>query len=144
MGCFAMAFLIARLCSRYGYKVNMAAMDEEKMDVVVQVKREQAKKVEPPKMHTDLPASMHDFLTAAGTNSTRYSHITAICHQADVVNSCRLSNHWQKTKSKKRFNALSKVLESGIHYRSTSKMLRPFTIFKRVIKPFLRVRQNAT
>ena len=44
--------------TRCGYKVNMAAMDEGKMDVVVQVKREQGKKDDPLKMHTDLPASM--------------------------------------------------------------------------------------
>ena len=36
----------------------MAAMDEGKMDVVVQVKREQGKKDDPLKMHTDLPASV--------------------------------------------------------------------------------------
>jgi len=36
----------------------MAAMDEEKIDVVVKIKREQGKKDEPPKLHTDLPASM--------------------------------------------------------------------------------------
>ena len=36
----------------------MAAMDKGKMDVVVQVKREQGKKDDPLKMHTDLPATM--------------------------------------------------------------------------------------
>ena len=36
----------------------MAAMGEGKLDVVVQVKREQGKKDDPPNMPTDLPASM--------------------------------------------------------------------------------------
>ena len=46
----------------------------------------------------------------------------------------------------KNFQYCSKVLEYGIHYRPTSKMLRnlTFSIFKRTIKSFLRVRQNAT
>ena len=34
-----------------GYKVNMAAMEEGKIDVVVKLKREQRKKDEPPKLY---------------------------------------------------------------------------------------------
>ena len=43
----------------------------------------------------------------------------------------------------KNFRSCFKVLEYGIHYRTTSKTPR-LLIFKRVIKPFLRVRQDAT
>ena len=55
----------------------MAAMDEGKMDVVVQVKREQGKKDDPLKMHTDLPASMTS--TATGTNRPGYFAFIAFC-----------------------------------------------------------------
>ena len=37
--------------TRRGYKVNMAAMEEGKIDVVVKLKREQRKKDEPPKLY---------------------------------------------------------------------------------------------
>ena len=40
----------------------------------------------------------------------------------------------------KNFRSCFKVLEYGIHYQATSKTLRLLIIFKRVIKPFLRVR----
>ena len=43
----------------------------------------------------------------------------------------------------KKFPVGLKVLEYGIHYLTTSKTPR-LLIFKRVIKPFLRVRQDAT
>ena len=36
----------------------MVAMEEGKIDLVVKLKREQRKKDETPKLHTDLPASM--------------------------------------------------------------------------------------
>ena len=36
--------------TRRGYKVNMVAMEEGKIDVVVKLKREQQKKDEPPKL----------------------------------------------------------------------------------------------
>ena len=36
----------------------MVAMEEVKIDVVVKIKREKVKKDEPPKLHTDLPASI--------------------------------------------------------------------------------------
>ena len=44
----------------------------------------------------------------------------------------------------KNFPSCFKVLEYGIHYRTTSKNAPTFNIFKRVIKPFLRVRQETT
>ena len=65
--------------TRCGYKVNMAAMEEGKIDVVVKIKREQAgKKDEPPKLHTDLPTSM-TFQQLLEQIVPGISHITAIC-----------------------------------------------------------------
>ena len=37
--------------TRRGFKVNMAAMEEGKIDIVVKLKREQRKKDEPPKRY---------------------------------------------------------------------------------------------
>ena len=37
--------------TRRGYKVNMAAMEVGKIDIVVKLKREQRKKGEPPKLY---------------------------------------------------------------------------------------------
>ena len=56
----------------------MATMNEGKMDVVVQVKREQGKKDGPPKMYTDLPASM-TFQQLLERIVPDISQITAIC-----------------------------------------------------------------
>ena len=58
--------------------INMAAMDEGKADIVVQVKREQGKKDDPPKMHTDLPAFI-TFQQLLEGIVPDILHITAVC-----------------------------------------------------------------
>ena len=56
----------------------MAAMVDRKIDVVVKIKREERKKDEPPKLHTDLPASM-TFQQLLEQIVPDVSHITAKC-----------------------------------------------------------------
>ena len=45
------SYLWSMETTRRGYKVNMAAMEEGKIDIVVKLKREQRKKDEPPKLY---------------------------------------------------------------------------------------------